>query len=1055
MDKPLCPGITAKGVPCSNAAAHIAGTVLIENDLSTAILADNGQLLLLCAPHRDKLSRQGWLKISPERMDAMMSKIMGGTPPQQVGKSVQVSSSKEETMRHLVQNKIWYYVYQVRQKDQTGQVMILEDGESQVMTNDPKPRTRALLEDAIATRRPVQWAQDRWMAPVTLGEGFHMPFLERLDAAGVKFTLEVKSIADAREIWGANYNGDDVTLGEHWAASANLAWVTAGSVFLFRIHGIPAGQQFDWSLIGLTVKDSKKMPKRISEVTRIVKAVKRGHLRVKKISPAGPVELYDGKSAIKRSALPKEVRHLNHVMGRGSVAGATIKGDFVVVDDRDWIHDKVDVVIHPENEKSEVGFAHWAREKVITENGRIITINGDLWTFWPHDPLHNVIWDHQTQVNYPTIYQIRDMEADLNAMVGHFHVELKAGRLPSSHSVTESDAHEEGALPVDKAEQEMALHHQLVKRMMDAGISPKSSIALVYLSFMGLVNSMKSNMHPIDPDGGVIDPKAGLHRRHKVIRRNAFRATVVTSEFLKHFAGIEMDMKGCDVIFDSRWGSVWTGDAFVKRFVLHGGYDLDDTLEFYPIKVWSDDPSTVARLRKDGVLTNSIRIPSREEDAIMVMFTTRLPNGVGEYSVNTFDFGSWPKEIAMDPTLIRTHNMSFKHGWPKPQPMVMPTTTTGLITSRVYSKTAYTRADFAQDLKAQYINPSFGTMCNVLLFFGHVTGGHIPMSMPSMLGDIVDATQQGADVATFKQIATLPMQIAAELGKIAAQKSLRADRHVRAFRGAAFKKVNMRETTNGLFSIEAPYKKAYEDLEISAKTEYSFFMRNDDPTVKKIRKMVFSDRELAYAKAFIQSTMVKLDEARTSAQEYIEPFQWSAFIKSVYAAYLRDLNREIIDDAIAKINASKNPNRFALAIWHAILKPGYMSPTAKHGSDDRILTMMGTDEAIMDCIIRALTPDQDSTPIAIVENGPTHVVLTNSKLDMGAIQATKVIPLKAERRAQTCDEVMEVVKDRIAEGTKFVWILDGNFPLAAFRLQDGNYIKTDRNLPADVAIIIK
>lgn len=1044
--KPLCPGITAKGTDCANRAAHIVGPVLIESGLSTAILAGEGMHMVMCAPHRDKIARTGHLKINKERI--LMGTSETNFPREEV-------NPKEGTMREYTPNKIWYYMYQIRPKNHLGIPMVVEDGEAQVVTNDPKERTLKLLNQSLEQGQPVEWTSGHWMAPVHLGEGFHMPFMERLDAAGVKFTLEIRSIKDARLDYKAQQDEGDVSisLGEHWASQANLAWVTAQSLFTIKIHGLQVGQQFDWSIIGLSVKDSKKMTKRLAEITRIVKGIKRGHLKVKRLSPLGPVELYDGKSAIKRSALPYKVRHLHHVMGRGTIEGATIKGDFVVVDDRDWIHDGYDVVIHPENEKTEVGFGSWARERVVDEKGKVIALNGDLWTFWPHEPLHNVIWDHQTQMNYPTIYSVGEMEADLAAMVGHFHTELKAGRLPSSHSVQEDDVHHDGGLPVDKAEQEMARHHELVKRMMDAGISPKACITLVYLSVMGLVNSMKSSMVPIAPDSLVDNPKEGLHKRHKIIRRNAFRAAVVTDEFLKHYAGIEVDMNGKDVIFDSRWGSIWAGDSFVKRFVLHGGYDLDDALEFFPIKIWSDDPKTIAQLRASGVLTKNVRIPNNPDDAIMVMFTTRLPNGVGEYSINAFDFSTWPKEIDFDPKLVKTHCVNFDYGWPKPQPMVMPPTTTGLATSRVYSKKAYTRADFLLDLQAQYINPSFGEMCNVLLFFGHVTNGRIPLAMPSMLGDIVDATQQGADLATFKQITTLPMMIAEELSKISQNSVLYADRHSRAFRGAAFKKVNIRPKTNGLFSIEAPYKKAYEELETSVKTQYSFFMRNDDPTVKKVRKMVFTDRELAYAKEFIIETLNKLNEARDAAMEYVAHFHWNSFVKSIHDNFLSKMRKEIIDDAIGKINASKNPNRLSLAIWHAILKPGYMASTAAHGYDDRLITMMGTDEAIMDCIIRALTPDEDGETVAVVESGPTHVVLTNTKLNMGAIEATKVIPLKAERRSQTCDEIMELVKDRVIEGTKFVWILDGNIPLAAFRLQDGIYVKTDRQLPTDVAII--
>lgn len=970
---------------------------------------------------------------------------------------MQAVTKRVNTLKARIR-RIWYFAYQPEliRADGTKFLPEAECDFVQVISNKVTTETAKMLIESEKVKTPVEYTKGRWVAPIKTGK-YMFPFLQRLDTNGVKFELKMIPLGQAKEIWyePKNETEDAVSFGQHWITTASLSWVSASTLYLLDVEGVQPGKM-DWSAIGLQANDYKKLVKRLAEITRLVKAVGRRNLKTMIFNPQDqngndlPLEYYDGKNVVRQSALPKVMRDKTHIMGRiftRIVAKnhvpcdpfeAFIKGDFVVVEDSQWIFGDYDVVVHGENAKAELTLnrtGNWAEKKKMV-NGKVVRINQDLAAWWDHDVLHDVTWDQQTTLNYPKIFPVSRMREDLDATMNQIHEDLANGRFPGEGTVSSEldrdNAVNTSAFDDDPINSDVMKYDGFARRLADAGVSPKAFINLIYLRVNGIANSMRSSLVTHGKQSMI-----GYHDRHKITRRNSFRGTCVTVEFLRDYVGVEFDMNGNDCAYDERWGTVWTGEAFRVRYNLHGTHDADDTHEQFACRFYGDE-LTVKALKDHGVLMPDAIIPKDRENAILMTFTARIPNGAGEYSINRFDFSTWPDGIPLDESIVPVINLSFKKGWHKPQGMLLPKTLAGLKTSRTYSKKAYTMADLQLDLAAQEENPLFGRLCNMMAFFAHVTGGKLPQSLPAMLGDMVDATQQGADIATFQQIAGLDAVIQGELDLLTKNSWPEVDKYTKARRSGGLK-VKGRIVETGLTAIEGPYKSAYNDLITRSKTQYSFAMRNADPTVQMVRRMSFTKNELERAKEFIIRLHNSLHDVETKTDEFIEKLTAGSnvldpFTSRVVQKFAREARNEVVDAAIDEIIESTSWVRMSLAIWHAILKPNFMGD-AKHGITDRQICQMGTEMCVADLIIEALSID-----------GPTTVVGTNHKMKDGTIFAAKAIPLKIERMGNTCEEVIDAAAERVSD-CKFVWIFGNNKPLAVFKNVDGEFVKVNVDLP--------
>lgn len=830
-----------------------------------------------------------------------------------------------------------------------------------VITNDPAQDRLKAYQDAQMSTGSAKYNGMQWLMPINTGTwSFH--YLERLSEKNIKFTVAIRRLDLMSEMYD-----DSVTVGEHLASLANLAWVDNANLYLVDIHGVDPAEDFDWSLIGITANDAKKLTKRMAEVVRLSKSVRKTNMKVLALAPetktSNPdfwVKSFDGKNAIRFSALPGDMQrdlrkrgHM-HVMGRGftRVDGkkVLVKGDFVVVPDELWTWGTTEVVAHVENLKEEVTLEDDAED--------------DLWTFWEHSPLHVTTWDQQTMLNYPKILTINSMREDYLAEMGSIDDQLAKGLLPGQvesdlQTQAEEEAHDEFRRLLPKSD-EIRKNRDLATKIKDAGFDVRMFQNLVGLSLIGYADSKARFLHVNQWDKwGNPDPLFGMHDKHVVTMRNSFRATCVTDTFLRYFVGISYPENRI-AHFDSRWGMVWHGEHFARTFELHGTHDNDDTHFFVPVKLFSTDSRTVASLKKAGVMLNSVKIPEKEQDAKMMLLVLRLPNGAGEYSIMEFDFSTWPEQIPFNVDLVKSYDLSFREGWPKPQPMVIPQGMPGLPTSRVYSKQSYTRTDLLTDMKAQFVNPGFGAMCNALVTYSSITGGGIPSCMTDSLGNIVDATQQGADVASFEAIEALMGDIKDELVTLGNKRNLFMNRYFYYRRGAVAKnaiKAGALSVGRGqIEQFDAEYKRIYQELKKNIKFNYSFKMRQDVKLNQEIlKKLNFTAEQIAWARAFVMKMESDLQAADNTEIE----LPVNKFTKPIRQAVLRDKRHAVVDAAIAKIEGMKDPHKAMLCIWYTIIKPGAMNTGAKYGYMDRVVCQMGSERSLAHLLVDAILDSKE------------------------------------------------------------------------------------------------
>jgi len=889
-------------------------------------------------------------------------------PTTQITKTETPSQGKEKKM------KMFHWMEQSDVTDASGHVVTNSQKDSDmvmVITNNPTPDRKQAYQTALMGNGSAKYNEvlDLWLMPIRTGSwSFH--YLERLDQKGIKFTVAIRRLDLMSEIWD-----DKKTVGDVLAEKANLAWVDNKNLFLVNIHGVPVAGRFDWGLIGITANDAKKLTKRMAEIIRLAQWASVENLRVVALSPEvktdNPdfwVKVFDGKNAVRYSALPGDMQsslakkgHL-HVMGRGftKVDGkkVLVKGDFIVVQDALWPHDDIDVVAHGENLKTEVTLEDDA------EN--------DLWTFWEHAPLHVTTWDQQTLLNYPRILTINSMREDYLAEMNGIDAQLAKGLLPgqveSDNQVQgEEEAHDEFRSLMPKPK-EIVKNRDLATQIRNAGFDIRMFENLIGYSVNGYADSKEKFLHTNQKDQlGNTDPLFGMHDKHVVTMRNSFRATCVTDTFLKHFVSIDY-LASRVARFDNEWGMIWNGRHFARTFELHGTHDLDDQHFFVPIKVWSSDKHTVPNLKKAGVMLDNMQIPDKAENAKMVLLVLRLPNGAGEYSIMEFDFDTWPEEIPFDESLVKTHDLCISAGWVRPQSMIAPKNMPGLPTSRVYSKKSYTRSDLVTDLEAQYQNPGFGAMCNALLSYSSITGGGIPSCMTDSLGNIVDATQQGADIASFEAISALMGNIKGELVKSGRKRYLTMNSYFYHRRGAVAKpaiKANVLHVKTGqVEDFDAEYKRIYTNLRVNVQKKYSFFMRRSVKINQEILEgMKFTPEQVAWAKDFISN----MEQAIIAVDKMKTHLPVNKFTTPIHQAFLREKRHEIVDAAIAKIESMKDPHKAILCIWYTILKPYAMGVAAKYGHKDRVICQMGSERALahllVDAIVAWKNPCSDHNPV--------------------------------------------------------------------------------------------
>jgi len=849
------------------------------------------------------------------------------------------------------------------------------------ISNDPTPEELMAYRLSFTENIGVEMSDGYWIFAINTGAQRY-PFLERLSRHGVKFHL--------RKVDTSGLTDYQVELTREY----NLAWSDSTSTFLMDIHGVKAAPDMDWSLIGIYTNDVKKLTKRLAEITRLVftwsyKLAKENilvaaptddqmadlikQMRGMKYSDQriedGKVQLIDGMNFIRRSALHRRYRHEHRFMVRVMTDEYLIKGDMFAIDDD--IFDKVygpevNMIAHPDNVKSEIGFlttGKWGRFN-----------NPCLMTYWVHHPLHDLRYDAQLSVNNPHVMGVHLLERDLKIMMEKIAADAEVGVLPNQQYVLEPAGLHEAW---NNGGMEMSGDAEIARNAVDFwvanGLDPRALQTMVFFAMNGVAMQLDKSLIRDEDES---NPKNGLHEKFNVRVSNAFRAACSTREMFEMYFNITFDTPATKGFYDPRYGMVWPGIRFIQTFRLHGTHDHDDFHGFVAVKLYGEDGVRISKLKREGVLPAHLQIPDNEDEAIMVLFTVRSPNGAGEYSIMDFDFDTWPEEIPFDEALVPVINTDYF--MPSLEEMIPnPANLPGLNTSRVYTKRHYTRNLFEKDFRAQLRNPGFGQICNMLLFYSHVTGGHIPTFMPDELGNIVDATQQGADIDTFEQIAGLKDQFKADFAK--RQRTPLADSYVWATRGQTinrkFINFDIGIDDRGLKVDNSPwrnfdrkvYSKAIAQLRQDIKTKYSFYMRNENHTVKWVRQNVmttFTSDQIMNMARHLRDLDTEIDAVFSADHYGVLPK--NKYTHPIAARNKRLALRAVMDKFMSNMLTTEvNGERVAISeesvarrvmlIWVTLLAPRAMGSKAIHGHSDRIITTPNTDgRSIVDFLPAAL-----------------------------------------------------------------------------------------------------
>jgi hypothetical protein len=841
------------------------------------------------------------------------------------------------------------------------------------ITNDPTPEEILNYRVSFTENMGVKTASGRWTFAVNTGAQRY-PFLERLSRHGVKFhirKLDTKALAchDPEKV-------------KEMTRKHNLSWSDSTSTYLMDIHGVQPSDHLDWSLIGIFAKDVKKLTKRLAEITRlvftwsydvknseIVRAAPDDQKMAKLVAQMkgmgysterikeGKVQLIDGMNFIRRSAVHKRYRHEHRFMTRVMTDEYLVKGDMIVIDDD--IFDQVygpdkKMVVHPDNVKYEVGF--------ITTGKWAMFKDPSLMTYWVHHPIHDLRYDAQLSINQPHIMGVEFLSRDLGLMMAKLAEDADKGILPNQQYALEpSDLHEVW----DNGGMDLAGEAEVARSAVDYwagnGLDPRALQSMVYFAMNGVVMQLDKSLVQTHRE----DPKDKLHEKFNIRVSNGFRAACSTREMFEMYFNIQFDTPATKGFYDPRYGMVWPGIRFIQTFRLHGTHDHDDFHVFVPIKIYGEDTLRVKNLKKEGVLPRHINVPKKKEEAIMVLFTMRSPNGAGEYSVMDFDFSTWPEEIPFNEEMVPV--VSTDDFLPSLEEMIPnPGNLPGLKDSRKYNKDqSYTRDLFETDLDAQFINPGFGKICNMLLFYSHVTGGQIPSFMPDELGNIVDATQQGADIETFKQIADLSQQFVADFAKMKSPPV--ADTYVWAMRGQTINKKFITASTSidkmGFKVNDSPflmfnnkvYKPAISQLRQDISEKYSFNMRNRNHTVKWVRENVAPKFTNDQIKKMAKDLRTLEDEISYALKaDYYGDLPKTKYTHAIASRSKRLALRAVMDKFMeymlsVKVDGETVPateETIALRVmlvWVTLLTPRAMGPKSVHGHSDRIMTTANSD----------------------------------------------------------------------------------------------------------------
>lgn len=417
-----------------------------------------------------------------------------------------------------------------------------------------------------------------------------------------RYRVEVRKLK-SRKVKGIN-SAPAVTQNELFSSEV-IRWSTASDQYMLRIKGAK-GWLSSFNEIGLIIRNSKKMSKRLTELVRLTSAwlyVSDGSLKVEVIKHSYPECYVDGISFMSRRLAIRCIRsntdasrrwrakqmwkirsgQMAVVSFRMLMADGLIKGNALVLPKR--MMNGYDVRTFDPNIKSEIRTTGWQWVTIEPSYGAIPVKSDDL--------------THAIYRGVKGLYDDETLLASLNGMLKAFFADLKEGkrsewltRLVDSEQVLHEDA--ENRFSSDRGL--VGLIQEKIAELHKLGFPLTASQTLMFLS----VNGLKQQVLGTADKGQVWKDKS----RHWFPVPWAYAAHIMTKEVLE-LAGFKMPKGDFGFFHEATHCFVVPGEYFQKHLPDHGGPDLDDT----------------------------VKVHIRTVNNTMVAFLLRNPNDFGEWSM--------------------------------------------------------------------------------------------------------------------------------------------------------------------------------------------------------------------------------------------------------------------------------------------------------------------------------------------------------------------------------------------------------------------------------------
>jgi len=796
-----------------------------------------------------------------------------------------------------------------------------------VVTNDPSDLEKLGYDTSLKTNKPFkmgtvtrvgqngEYKHNLWLMPIKNSPTWQYGLFEhKLNSRGKKFKLKMITIRELKT-WMEKDNGDLDAL----IAESNFAWANATHAFFLKMR-----DDNSWSLsdLGLNVLDMKKTPKRLQEITRFTEIYRSKPMNTIKLGvytnkwlqdnyigydPSEEV-MFDGPAFMRKSKFIKMcfgiedeetkrriiggVHRGNHTwLFRMITPNFMLKGLLHIVEDEDI---QSDLVYHESMEKKE-----------------LFTTNGN-YTFvaWEMPTLYEVSVDDQSMINNPWLYTPEHMTATCNNLLADFKDEIELGLMPRWMKVDAIDQEEGGIVNENNELQEWQANYV---KWQEAGFSLYDSSNFIHLAYGQLANRMAASLKR----GNIWLP---MH--------NAFMAPVITDEALAVLGGQTLPEETNNLVwFDKRFGAVIPGYRFAETAEMHDTWDQDgDMARFIRIKLWCSNDMMLQEAKDGFIIPANLDVPSTPEEAINMVVVIRSPNGPGGYSIEPYHEDYMPF-MRVNEAMVQVIDLA--EATPSMSSLLSGVTVDDklnkIIDNTPYSKRTFTRENATDMIKAQCLNPGFGSFANFMMVYACIYGPSYPSFMPATGNDIIDASSQTANLDAFDYIRGNVGDLwDSMVNDLVQRPSVSIDGYIASrMPKTVYERLSQYMYDGPLTELVKTYVQVLK--KVQEEKQNTIYLRNRSELIPKLQELIptLSADVQAVLEEFNTKYMRKLrayDQAKAEAKS--EETQWSSrYFKAWNSVIASDNLSGIIKEMVDEIEQAKSPSKMAVALYRWLTDP--------------------------------------------------------------------------------------------------------------------------------------